>query len=142
VLVYATTADLVADPWNVSPMPANVDRLLVRASQMVRGATKTALYDTDDAGMPTGPDVLAGFRDATCAQVSAWVTAGIVDPSTASATSSSGVVASKTLGPRSISYAGADAVAAERARIAGQLTDEALAILDDLDLWHGVLVIG
>ena len=142
MLVYATAADLAADPWGITTPPANVQRLLARASQMVRGATKTALYATDDAGMPTDPDVLAGFRDATCAQVSAWITAGIDDPSSAAAAASSGIVASKSLGPRSISYAGADQAAAERARIAASLTDEALGYLDDLDLWHGVLVIG
>lgn len=141
MLVYATIADLAAAPWMVDPVPANADRLLARASQLVRGATRTALYDVDADGMPTDADVLAGFRDATCAQVSAWVAAGIVDPNAVLA-GSAGVVASKSLGPRSISYAGADQVAAERTRIAGTLTDEALGFLDDLDLWHGVLVIG
>ncbi len=77
----ATAADLAADPWGITTPPANVNRLLARASQMVRGATKTALYATDDDGMPTDSDVLSGFRDATCAQVSAWITAGIDDPS-------------------------------------------------------------
>jgi hypothetical protein len=141
MLVYADTADLTSAPWSVSDLPANADRLLVRASQMVRGTTRTAIYAVDDTGMPTDPDVAAAFRDATCAQVSAWIAAGIDDP-TAVLAGSAGVVASKSLGPRSISYAGADAVAAERARIAAGLTDEALGYLDDLDVWHGVLVIG
>jgi hypothetical protein len=46
---------------------------LRRASNEVRGLTRTAIYDTDaDTGMPTDEGVLEAFRDATCAFVAYW----------------------------------------------------------------------
>lgn len=139
-LVYATNADLAASPWLLTSPPANVTRLIAKASQMVRVATKTALYDVDATGKPSDAEVLAGFRDAVCAQVSTWAASGI-DPTTAA--SSTGVVSTKALGPRSVSYAGADQAAAARAQAASGLTDEAMGYLTDLvDIWHGVQVIG
>jgi hypothetical protein len=139
VLVYATTADLAADPWLLTDPPTNVARLIAKASQMVRTATRTALYDTDAAGKPSDTDVLAGFRDAVCAQVTTWVSSDI-DPTKVA--SSSGVVSSKGYGPRSVAYAGADQAAAARAQAASGLTDEAMGYLTDLGLFRSVRVYG
>jgi hypothetical protein len=66
-VAYATAADLAA--WTGKAAPADVDRLLDRASQDVDDALHTAVYCTDEAGMPTEPDVVAALCDATCAQV-------------------------------------------------------------------------
>ena len=141
-LVYATSAELAAAPWSVSPIPANVARQLAYASRLVRAATRSAVYATDATGAPTDAAVIAGFRDAVCAQVSAWADLGITNPAAEAAAASSGVVTSKSLGPRSIGYAGAEAKAAERARICRELTSEAAGHLDDLNLCDAPLVIG
>ncbi|MDT0432803.1 hypothetical protein [Streptomyces salyersiae] len=65
--VYATPEQL--SEWTGEAAPADADRLLTRASEDVEDAARTAIYDTDDTGMPTDPDVIAAFADATCAQV-------------------------------------------------------------------------
>ncbi|MFD2792580.1 hypothetical protein ACFS27_03365 [Promicromonospora vindobonensis] len=141
-LVYATEADLSAAPWSITPLPANVGRLLAYASRLVRKATRSAVYDTDTTGAPTGTTVVAGFRDAVCAQVAAWSAAGITDPAAEAASTSGGVVTNKSLGPRAVGYAGAEAAAAERARITRGLTDEAAGYIDDLNLPSAPWVIG
>ncbi|GAB3224132.1 hypothetical protein GCM10027447_12440 [Glycomyces halotolerans] len=48
--------------------PAGAERALRAASARVRKLTRTACYETDENGLPTDSDVLAAFRDATCAQ--------------------------------------------------------------------------
>lgn len=141
-LVYATSAELAAVPWSVSPIPANVARQLAYASYLVRRATRSAVYATDAAGAPTDAAVIAGFRDAVCAQLTAWAALGISDPAAEAASASSGVVASKGLGPRSIAFAAADAKAQERARITRALTDEAAGYIADLNLYDAPLVTG
>lgn len=141
-VVYATSEDLAAAPWSVSPLPANVDRQLAYASRLVREATRTAVYATDTTGAPTDAAVVAGFRDAVCAQASAWAALGITDPAAEGASTSGGVIASKGLAPRSISYAGTEGKAAERARITRGLTDEAAGYIADLNLGAAPWVTG
>ncbi|WP_432111162.1 hypothetical protein [Streptomyces sp. YPW6] len=69
--VYATTTDL-ANALDEAP-PLNGERLLERASELLDSDfLLTAIYDVDDDGMPTHPLVVAGFRDAVCAQVEFW----------------------------------------------------------------------
>ncbi|GAB3166911.1 hypothetical protein GCM10027059_26580 [Myceligenerans halotolerans] len=140
VLVYATTSDLAASPWGLTDPPANVARLLAHASGLVRTATLTAVYDVDAERLPTDTTVAEGFRDAVCAQVSTWVEAGI-DPAQAGG-GNPGVVASKSLGPRSVQYAVYERDASQRRYITTHLTDEAAGYLWDLDIWPGVQVIG
>ncbi|GMA22282.1 hypothetical protein GCM10025864_44470 [Luteimicrobium album] len=136
-LVYATPADLAA--WTGTAAPANAVTLLRVASGLVRRATVTAWYATNDTGAPTDPDVVQAFSDATCAQAATWATLGI-DPTTAGVDTGTGgrVVASRALGPANISYAGADDTAARRAQLADDLTPEALGILADAGLVRGV----
>lgn len=140
MLVYATTDDLAVSPWSMTDPPANVTRLLAAASGLVRRATLAACYDVDSEGAPSDTAVAAGFRDAVCAQVTTWAAAGI-DP-TQSGGAQSGVVASKSLGPRSVQYATYERDAAQRQYITTHLTGEALGYLRDLDIWHGVQVTG
>ncbi|MFF4177650.1 MULTISPECIES: hypothetical protein [unclassified Streptomyces] len=65
--VYATPEQLSA--WTGQPAPPDAERLLARASEDVEDALTAAIYDTDDAGMPTDPVVVQALADATCAQV-------------------------------------------------------------------------
>lgn len=65
--VYATPEQLTA--WTGKPAPPDAERLLARASEDVDDALTRAVYLTDDAGMPTDPDIAAALRDAVCAQV-------------------------------------------------------------------------
>jgi hypothetical protein len=62
--LYATLAQVRDYTGNqglvVSP------RNLALASQLVEAAAGGAIYETDDAGMPTDPDTLAAFTAATC----------------------------------------------------------------------------
>ena len=75
-LVYATRDDLISYvPAGsvVVPDEPEATRLLTSASKRVRRGTKTAIYDTDDDGYPTKPEVRQAFRDATCAQAEWWL---------------------------------------------------------------------
>lgn len=65
--VYATPEQLTT--WTGQPAPSDADRLLARASEDVDDALRTAVYDTDTAGMPAEPAIVAALADATCAQV-------------------------------------------------------------------------
>ena len=48
-------------------------KLVEHATRIIRGATRAAVYDVTPAGAPTEPETIEAFRDATCAQVQAWV---------------------------------------------------------------------
>ena len=71
--VYAKTSDLVKF-LGVEELEdeAGAKAGLRRASNEVRGLTRTALYETDDDGLPTDAAVLEAFKDATCAFVAYW----------------------------------------------------------------------
>jgi len=76
VLVYADEAALGA--W-VSPMPDNAAALLRAASRLVRRATVNDRYDTTPAGLPSEPEVIAAFENATCQHAAFWA-ANDIDP--------------------------------------------------------------
>jgi hypothetical protein len=67
-VAYATTADLEAwlDP---EPLPPNAERLLEEASDDLDEVLIGAVYDTDEDGQPTDPDVAEMLRKATVRQV-------------------------------------------------------------------------
>ena len=69
---YATVAQLAADPWGLTPPDAA--RLLVRASEVIDQALRTAIYAVDTNGAPTDAAVAQVLADATCAQVEFWET--------------------------------------------------------------------
>ena len=69
---YATVEQLAADPWGLTPSGAA--RLLVRASEVIDQALRTAVYDVDTNGAPTDTAVIAALVGATCAQVEFWET--------------------------------------------------------------------
>jgi hypothetical protein len=68
---YASSADYANHTGDRAPEDLD-RRVLVRASQRVDAALIGAVYDVDEAGMPTDPETLAALRDATCAQVHYW----------------------------------------------------------------------
>lgn len=128
MLIYATPADLAAPPWSSSP--TNAAALLRAASGLATRATRGAVYAVDATGMPSAPSVANAFRDAACSQAVTWAALGIDPAAVGIETGAGRVVASKGLGPASVSYAGADAAAARRAQVATSLTAEALGILE------------
>ena len=69
---YATVEQLAADPWGLTPPDAA--RKLVRASEVIDQALRTAIYDVDTADAPTDAAVIAALVGATCAQVEFWQT--------------------------------------------------------------------
>lgn len=64
---YATPADIAGPPWRLTLTDEAAHDLLAIASADVERLTMTAVYDVDDAGMPTDPVVRDALRDATCA---------------------------------------------------------------------------
>lgn len=73
-LVYATAAEYAS--WSPDPAPADIEQRLARASAAVRRATLTAVYDVTPAGLPSDPEMVATFREATFEQVAYWLTTG------------------------------------------------------------------
>ncbi len=130
-LTYATKAELAT--FTDTPgggLPAKADRWLALASALVRSATRTAVYDTLSTGAPSDSDVSDAFRDATCAQVAAWIEQDI-DP-TLGAGGITGVAQSSGIGGASVNW-GSDAQWAAKAATVDELTPEALTYLVDLD---------
>lgn len=74
---YATPAELTG--WTGKANPADADRLLLRASEIVDAHVTTAFDVDDDTAMPTDALVIAVLRDAVCAQVEHWMTTGEVN---------------------------------------------------------------
>jgi hypothetical protein len=72
VAAYATDQELAT--YLGTDAPADADRLLERASEVIDDHTRTAIYDVDADDMPTDDDVKAAFCKATCAQVEFWLT--------------------------------------------------------------------
>lgn len=97
---YATAAQYQA--YSGQTPPADIDRLLARASELVDSdVTKGAWYDTDGAGLPTNALVAAAFADAACAQVEFWGQVG-------ESVDTSGPIQGVTLGSLSIQYGAGD----------------------------------
>ncbi|MFE5852013.1 hypothetical protein ACFQ61_02135 [Streptomyces sp. NPDC056500] len=80
VRVYATPEQYAAYP-GAPPVPPDVQitDLLARASEDIDDALLTALYPTDDDGMPTELAHVAALTAATCAQVEYRITSATGD---------------------------------------------------------------
>lgn len=111
-----------------------LDRLITRASRLMRKYTKLAIYDTDELDMPTDPRVLAAFKDATSSQVLAWVQADVVDALTNEGATAQATVASSSNNGASITLDNSEASAARAYLIGGGLSSEAKLILEDAGL--------
>lgn len=130
MLVYATPADL--QTWTGTAPPANAEQLLRSASLLVRRDTKTALYSTDDTGLPTDSDLAQALKDATTAQAAAWAAAN-VDPTAGPATVT-GTPKSSSIGSGSIDLGQRDGLDTDRAAITDRLVPDAAQILADAGL--------
>lgn len=98
--IYASISDY--QPVTGQTAPAELTRQsFAAASRRVDRALIGAVYDVDDDGMPTKPDIVDAFREATCAVVEAWVDAG--DPTGTGQTPQYGTV---TIGDVTLSRGG------------------------------------
>jgi hypothetical protein len=70
-VAHATDEQLAA--YLGTAAPADADRLLDRASELIDSALVTASYAVDSTGAATDAQVLAALADATCAQVEFWL---------------------------------------------------------------------
>jgi hypothetical protein len=77
---YATIAEFAASPITSG---VTTDQALVAASLDVDQMLLTAVYDTNEQGLPTDQDVVDALREATCAQ--AQYAAGLGDPASVGA---------------------------------------------------------
>jgi len=71
---YATVDDLHAY-LGVDP-PADSQRLLARAQDLVDASLNSSQFTTDSNGNPTDSATLAAFKTACCAQVEYWIASG------------------------------------------------------------------
>lgn len=131
MLVYANRDALEA--WTGEPSPDNWEQLIRRASVMVGVATRAARYEVTPAGLPADDDQAEAMRDAVCAQVNAWIIAG-VDPL---GESLSAKVTSSTIDGASVTLDVASE-AADRQRIASTLCSDAWDILQLAGLIGGM----
>lgn len=92
---YATTTDL-ANALHAAP-PADAEKKLRDATQLVDDLLLCAVYPVDVDGMPTDPDHEAALRDAVCEVVKWWEATGD-DGSGASAVFQSASIAGVSLG--------------------------------------------
>lgn len=121
--VYATTTQL-ANILHEAP-PLDAVQLLTDASQALDDALLTAVYDTDDDGLPTHVDVIAAFAEAVCRIVEWWAETG--DP-----VGADGGWDSVSAGPVSLSRSSGSTASAPIA--AGSLPPRAAAVLRRLDV--------
>jgi hypothetical protein len=74
-MAYATEADLT-NYLPAGTVVTDAAGKLTRASRRVDSLILTAIYDVDDAGAATDPDIILALRDATCEVVRWWLDTG------------------------------------------------------------------
>lgn len=131
-VIYATGADLAT--YTGDEAPDNAAQLLRSCSRLVRRATAGAFYTADSGGLPTDAAVVKAFKDATCAQASAWIALGIDPLAGGVATVGGQTAVSKTLDGAAVTYAGAQTAAQARACAIRELVPDASDILGALGL--------
>lgn len=134
---YIDRTELIADaiPGTYDELDdAQLDGLITRASMLMRRYTKSALYAVDEYGMPRSEHVRAAFRDATSAQVLAWVEAGIVGELSTGGANVEASVASSSNNGSSVAFDNSVSTAARARLLAGEPSEGALLILEDAGL--------
>jgi hypothetical protein len=124
--VYAKPSDYEKFVGTDDYDETEIKSLLRRASNEVDGHIRGAVYDTDDAGMPTATAVSEAVRDATCAYVAYWQETG--DPTGGDAIAGPVKILSVTLGGT------ATGGASSRTPADARRSDEALTILRNAGL--------
>lgn len=71
---YATAAEY--ETWSGQSAPADVERLLVRASELIDATVTTPFVVDSDTGLPDDADEAEALREAACAQVRFWTEVG------------------------------------------------------------------
>lgn len=123
--VYATPDDLAG----LDSPPTDPEPWLVLASVLVERATMTAIYRTDDDGLPIHAGTREAFRAATVAQVAYWQALDL-DPTLGSAgVTGKRLATSKSIGSASVSYESSERATSDRAASLTQLGPAALAAL-------------
>jgi hypothetical protein len=138
-IVYATD-DALTDWIGVTPDTSqDVPTLLRQASILVGRACRNDLYDVDSSGKPSDPDLVEAMRDATCAQVEAWLAVG-VDP-VAGVGGLTAVKTETTVDGATVKYDTVAVAAAAQAKVASvdTLNPTALAILRSVGLASGLV---
>lgn len=124
--LYATVADFSEwDEDTLYTVPS--DSLLRRASGVVDGLTRHAIYAVDEDGYPTDSAIAEAFMNATCAQAAWWDETG--DATGAQSQSGTVSIGSVSIGARSRAAGGASADAAD-----SRIAPEAVEILHNAGL--------
>lgn len=116
---------------------ARLDRLINYASILMRRATRGAIYEVDEAGMPTNQFVVDAFKYATSAQIQAWVDANILDELETGGATAEAIVSSSTNNGSSITLDYSESSKARSLLLNGGLALGAQLILDDAGLLSG-----
>lgn len=116
---------------------ARLDRLINYASILMRRATRGAIYEVDEAGMPINQFVVDAFKYATSAQIQAWVDAGILDELETGGATAEAIVSSSTNNGSSITLDYSESTKARSLLLNGDLALGAQLILDDAGLLSG-----
>lgn len=143
MLLYATPADFNALGAADLSVP-EINRLLGAASRLVRNATRAAIYDTDSAGKPSDPDILAAFVEATTLHARAMLDAGITNPAAGATAGAAATVSSASILGASITYgtgsaASGSTVTDDRAALLEALCPDALWALESAGVLPGVV---
>lgn len=130
-MAYATIDELTD---HIGRTPINAQLLLDRASRDVDRALLTAVYDVDDNGAATDPDVIAALKLATLEQVAAGLDAGN--------TTGNGVTVSGGFSIGKISVQAASGTQTGAARMVGPLWEQAWLVLQQAGLTgHGPMTL-
>ena len=138
---YATldeTKQTIPDTLLADVDDVTLGRLVTHASLTIRRATRNATYNTDHDHLPRSETLRHTFRDATTAQVRAWLEADAVEDVLTGGATAEATLSSTSSNGKSITLDNSAATAA-RARLAsGGLGAEAELILDAMGLLGGM----
>lgn len=138
--IFATPEQLAE--WTGDPAPANAVGLLRTASGLISRSTRTAIYATTPAGLPSAPKIAEAFRDAATAQAAFWA-ANKLDPAGGSLTEmGKGHATSKSIKGASVGYSVTLVEKNNQARTdaVNSLCEEAWTILDNEGLVNQPLI--
>lgn len=134
---YATAAEYTTEAPNGLQTPPQLERLLAKASLMVRHATRHTRYPVTQTGVPSVRAQRDAVREATISQVLAWVEADMADVVLTGGATAKGRVESSAINGASVKLDLSEGKAG-RARLLDGLCDEALMVLAEAGLTGGL----